>query len=103
MVKYPDVQAKAQAELDSVIGRETFPTFNDEGSLPYLNAVIKECMRWLTIAPMALPHVLTADDEYKGFKFPAGSIVIANSWCLFCQIAWVFQLSRIKPQGNPSR
>jgi cytochrome P450 len=103
MVKYPDVQAKAQAELDAVIGRGQLPTFNDEGSLPYLNAVIKECMRWLVIAPMALPHVLTVDDEYKGFKLPAESIVIANSWFVCCRIFRVFQLSCIKPQGNPSQ
>lgn len=42
MIKYPDVQAKAQAELDSVLGKSQLPTYADEDSLPYITAVMKE-------------------------------------------------------------
>jgi cytochrome P450 len=102
MVKYPEVQSKAQAELDSVIGGGQLPTLSDEGSLPYLHAVVKECSRWLVVAPMALPHILIADDEYNGFTFPSGTIVIANSW--FVNLIHLLDISiQQSIQGNPSR
>ncbi|KZO99699.1 hypothetical protein CALVIDRAFT_357349 [Calocera viscosa TUFC12733] len=36
MVQYPEVQRKAQAELDSVIGRERPPTIADRDNLSLL-------------------------------------------------------------------
>ncbi|KAK7041605.1 hypothetical protein VNI00_009195 [Paramarasmius palmivorus] len=42
MVAYPDVQLKAQEELDRVIGRARVPMLNDMEHLPYLRAVVKE-------------------------------------------------------------
>lgn len=80
MVQHPEVQAKAQVELDAVIGHGNLPTFDDEDSLPYLMALVKECLRWQTILPIGVPHLLTADDEYNGFSLPAGAIIIPNSW-----------------------
>jgi cytochrome P450 len=54
MVIYPDVQLRAQAELDSVVGRGRLPEFSDKKDLPYVNAVMSECLRWLPVAPMGL-------------------------------------------------
>ena len=51
MALYPDVQKKAQAEIDSVIGPNRLPDFHDRSSLPYLNAVIKELSRWNLVVP----------------------------------------------------
>lgn len=80
MMQYPDVQAKAQAELDSILGTDTLPTLNDEDSLPFCKAVIKECLRWQTVAPLGVPHVSTEEDVYNGYTIPVGSIVIGNAW-----------------------
>jgi hypothetical protein len=52
MVIYPDVQLRAQAELDSVVGRGRLPEFSDKKDLPYVNAVTSECLRWLPVLPM---------------------------------------------------
>ena len=52
MVLYPEVQAKAKAELDAVVGSERLPCFNDRDSLSYINAVWKEVLRWHSIAPL---------------------------------------------------
>jgi cytochrome P450 len=52
MLVYPDVQIKAQAEIDRVVGQERLPEMNDMNSLPYINAVVTECLRWLTVLPM---------------------------------------------------
>jgi cytochrome P450 len=52
MVLYPDIQTRAQAEIDSVIGRDQLPTFEDRVSLPYIDAVVRETYRWSPIAPL---------------------------------------------------
>lgn len=57
MVHYPEVQKKAQAELDAVVGRDRMPTFADRENMPYIQAFIRECFRWKTVAPIGVPHV----------------------------------------------
>ena len=52
MVLFPEVQAKAQAELYSIVGSERLPSFNDRDSLPYINALCKEVLRWHTVGPL---------------------------------------------------
>jgi cytochrome P450 len=46
MVAFPEVQRRAQAELDVVVGRARFPTFADAPRLPYVRAIVKEVLRW---------------------------------------------------------
>ena len=54
---YPDIQKKAQDELDSLTGRERLPTFEDRPMLPFIDAVCKEILRWRPVAPLgAFPH-----------------------------------------------
>lgn len=56
MLLYPEVQARAQAELDAVVGRSRPPNFSDYEQLPYIRAVVKEALRWKPIDPVGLPH-----------------------------------------------
>lgn len=39
---YPEVEAKAHAEMDHVVGRDRLPTFEDRDQLPYVEAICKE-------------------------------------------------------------
>ncbi|RPD69162.1 cytochrome P450 [Lentinus tigrinus ALCF2SS1-7] len=80
MASYPDVQKKAQAELESVVGPGRLPEFSDQDALPYINAVVKELLRWRSVVPTGVPHRSMEDDEYRGYLIPKGSIVIANIW-----------------------
>ena len=57
MLAYPEVQKKAQEELDSVVGRGRMPTFADRDSLPYIQACVRESLRWKTMDPLGVPHV----------------------------------------------
>lgn len=57
MVTYPEAQEKAQKELDSVVGRGRMPTFTDRDSLPYIQACVRESLRWKSAPPVGLPHV----------------------------------------------
>ena len=52
MTLYPDVLRKAQAEIDQIIGNSRLPNFSDEGELPYVQAVLKETLRWHPVAPL---------------------------------------------------
>lgn len=82
MVLYPDVQKKAQAELDAVVGLNRLPGFEDLNSLPYVSALIKECTRWKMVSPLGVPHYTTENDEYRGYHIAKGTVVIAVR--LFC-------------------
>lgn len=79
---YPEVQKKAQAELDTVVEAGKLPDYNDRPNLPYVNALIKEIFRWNPVLPLALPHSLMQDDEYGGYHIPKGSTIFANSWAV---------------------
>ncbi|KAA1476606.1 cytochrome P450 [Dentipellis sp. KUC8613] len=78
LVAYPDVQRRAQNELDTVIGHSRIPTFADFDHLPYIQAVVKECIRWKAIIPFGIPHCALQDDWYNGMFIPKGTICIAN-------------------------
>ena len=52
MTVHPEVQRKAQVEIDRVIGNDRFPTLADQSSLPYVDALVKEVLRWNPVAPL---------------------------------------------------
>ena len=54
MVLYPDVQHRAQSELDTVLGQDRLPTFDDRPSLPFIDAVVLEVFRWNVILPLGM-------------------------------------------------
>jgi len=54
MTLYPEVQRKAQAEIDGVIGNDRLPEFSDEDALPYLQSVLKEVLRWHPVTPLSM-------------------------------------------------
>ncbi|KAJ6595502.1 cytochrome P450, partial [Mycena vulgaris] len=80
MSLYPEVQRKAQEELDRVVGRDRLPTFEDRPHLPYLNAIVTEVHRWKPVTPLGVPHRCTEEDVYNGFRIPLGSIIFVNVW-----------------------
>ena len=45
MTLYPQVQARAQAEIDNVV-KGRLPTIGDQSDLPYTNAIALETLRW---------------------------------------------------------
>jgi cytochrome P450 len=64
MTIFPDVQKKAQAEIDAVVGPDRLPSFADRNSLPYTEALVKEVLRWNAVVPagtfiLFLSHYLT--------------------------------------------
>lgn len=86
MMLYPKVQAKAQEELDRVIGRNRLPEAPDEEDLPYIRAVCSELLRWHPVTPFGVPRRNIVEDEYKGMRIPLGSSVITNVWYIYPSI-----------------
>ncbi|XXG99338.1 hypothetical protein Hte_005675 [Hypoxylon texense] len=80
MTVYPETQRRAQQEIDSVVGRDRLPTFDDRDNLPYVEAVVKEVLRWHPVVPMGLPHMNTKEDICEGYYIPEGSMLLANVW-----------------------
>ncbi|KAL2813599.1 cytochrome P450 [Aspergillus granulosus] len=80
MLLFPDVQRKAQEEIDRVIGTGRLPTLNDRENLPYINALVKETLRWWPIAPMGFPHAATEDIMYRDYTIPKGSFLLPAVW-----------------------
>jgi cytochrome P450 len=80
MVAFPQVQRRAQAELDSVVGRTRLPTFADAPRLPYVQAIVKEVLRWRPTIPLGVPHKATEDEWYEGMFIPKGATCVPNTW-----------------------
>ncbi|KAG1809325.1 cytochrome P450 [Suillus subaureus] len=72
MVLNPEVQAKAQAEIDRVVGKDRLPNFDDRPALPYLEAILRETLRWYPVVPFGIPHATTTSDIYNGYFIPEG-------------------------------
>ncbi|KAJ8581708.1 cytochrome P450 [Rhizopogon salebrosus TDB-379] len=99
MILHPEVQIKAQEEIDKVVGDGRLPDFSDREHLPYVEAVYLETLRWRPTAPMPSPHVTSTSDVYNGYYIPkgadtiyvtnqlhqppfAGAIIIINAWAM---------------------
>ena len=54
MALYPDVQKAARAEIDGVAGVGGMVALQDRATMPYVNALIKEIMRWGPVAPICM-------------------------------------------------
>lgn len=103
MTIYPEVQQKAQAEIDAVVGSSRLPSSQDRDSLPYINALMKELLRWHVAGPMGeysqrlqiysyifihsailfsvgIPHRSSEDAVYNGHFIPKGAILLSNLW-----------------------
>jgi hypothetical protein len=50
MLRYPEAQWAAQAEIDAVLGHR-LPTLGDRKALPYVEAILLETLRWLPAVP----------------------------------------------------
>lgn len=79
MARHPEIQRKAQEEIDSVVGTDRLPTMEDRDSLPYVCNLIKEVFRINPAAPV-IPHSLDNDDVYEGYRIPKGTWVMVNTW-----------------------
>ncbi|KAF7330077.1 Cytochrome P450 [Mycena kentingensis (nom. inval.)] len=107
MLAYPEVQHRTYAEISRFLqtqeeGEELIfrlPRPEDELGLPYIGAVVKEVLRWRNITPLgsprprcdspaegltrpAIPHCVSEEDVYRGYRIPKGAVVLGNVWAI---------------------
>lgn len=90
MSLYPEVQKKAQAELDAIVGSSRLPDIEDRDSLVYVNALVRECFRWHNVTPLGIAHQTIEDDEFRGYFIPGGTMLVMNVWYmnLLLPLSW---------------
>ncbi|EIW85900.1 cytochrome P450 [Coniophora puteana RWD-64-598 SS2] len=79
--KYPDLQAKIHAEIDTIIS-DRVPTPDDMHTLPYLDAFTQEALRWRPIVPLGVMHKATADFAWNGYHIPEGTAILGCHWAI---------------------
>ncbi|KAK5997064.1 Cytochrome P450 monooxygenase CLM2 [Cladobotryum mycophilum] len=82
MTLFPEVQKKAQEEIDDMIGSSPnqLPTFEDRERLPYTSALVNEVIRWFPIVPITTTHATDQEVTYGGYRIPKGSYLLPSIW-----------------------
>ncbi|KAG2137961.1 cytochrome P450 [Suillus clintonianus] len=80
--RFPEEQAKVQADIDAVIGRKRAPTFADQESLPRLQAFISEALRWRPLGVYGFAHRTIQDVIWENYCIPSGTTVYGNHWAI---------------------
>lgn len=80
MVLNPDVQQKAQEEIDRVVGTDRLPEASDEENLPFVRGVIMEALRTFPVTPMGLAHEAAEDIVFRGYRIPKGAFLRPCVW-----------------------
>ncbi|KAF4589334.1 Cytochrome P450 [Ophiocordyceps camponoti-floridani] len=114
IVKFPDVQRKAQQEIDRVVGPDRLPQYKDRANLPYVDDIVREGLRWPPVGSLGIPRMaseeFTHDDpndygetdsfrpeRYRPpFNEPGPSVVFVNAslFVTIAQVLWVFDFSK---------
>ncbi|KAL3887169.1 hypothetical protein ACJMK2_027119 [Sinanodonta woodiana] len=75
---FPEIQEKCFKEIDQVVGNERIPQLKDNEHLPYLEATIIEILRVYPVAPLALPHAVSKEIIFRGYRIPQGTTILVN-------------------------
>ncbi|KAJ3478243.1 hypothetical protein NLI96_g9898 [Meripilus lineatus] len=111
---YPEVQCKAQEDIDRVVGHLRLPDFSDRKSLPIISAIVKEALRALCHDENEFPdpHLFnptrhltssgslnpdTKDPESIAFGFgrrvcPGKAFAIESVWIMTARILSVYEI-----------
>ncbi|RAH43882.1 cytochrome P450 [Aspergillus brunneoviolaceus CBS 621.78] len=95
---FPEVQKKAQEEIDRVVGTSRLPGFADRENLPYIEAVVKEAFRWHPVVPMGVVHQSMEEDTWGGYHIPKGSQILSNIWAFLHDPATYPEPGNFKPE-----
>ncbi|KAF8904750.1 cytochrome P450 [Gymnopilus junonius] len=75
----PLIQARVQAEMDVIVGKDRLPDFSYRDQMPYLNTSLAS---YGVQTPVGVPHRASEDDFYNGYYIPKDTTVMANQWAM---------------------
>ncbi|CAN7984946.1 unnamed protein product [Ixodes hexagonus] len=78
----PSVQNKIRQEIDSVVGLQRVPAYEDRYKMPFTMACIWETYRWRIINPIGIPRGCEEDTCIDDYVIPKGTIVLPNLWAV---------------------
>ncbi|KAK5170321.1 uncharacterized protein LTR77_004908 [Saxophila tyrrhenica] len=76
----PDIQEKAYQAICDVYGKESWGPIEDETAVPYVTALVKECLRTFCVLRLSLPRATWKDVQYGDIFIPKGTTVFLNAW-----------------------
>ncbi|XP_015262507.1 PREDICTED: cytochrome P450 2G1-like isoform X1 [Gekko japonicus] len=76
LLRYPEIEAKIQAEIDEVVGRNRSPSMEDRTKMPYTDATVQEILRFADFSPLGVPRVATSDTQFRGYTIPKGTAIL---------------------------
>ncbi|XVF39838.1 hypothetical protein PTKIN_Ptkin01aG0064300 [Pterospermum kingtungense] len=82
LLNHPEVLAKAQAEMDKVVGHGRLMEESDLANLPHLHCIINETMRMKPVGPLLIPHESSKDCVVGGYRIPRGTMLLVNIWAI---------------------
>nr|WBO25591.1 geraniol 8-hydroxylase-like protein [Phalaenopsis hybrid cultivar] len=82
LLRRPELMARARDEIATVIGLEREVEESDISRLPFLQAVLKETLRFHPPAPLLVPHKTEERTEINGYTVPKNSQVLVNVWAI---------------------
>nr|CAD7398393.1 unnamed protein product [Timema poppensis] len=78
LLLFPEVQKRAQEEIDAVVGRDRLPSLNDRPHMPYMEAMVLESVRMFMGRTFSIPHRAVKDTTLQGYSIPKDTMVICN-------------------------
>ncbi len=104
LVNHPKIQDAIFQDINNIIGKRE-PKMEDQPFMPFTQAVIFETLRYITLIPLAAPHVTKNDSDLQGYFIPAGTIVFPNLWALhhderYWECPWEFNPNRWIENGK---
>ncbi|KAL3505087.1 hypothetical protein ACH5RR_034928 [Cinchona calisaya] len=82
MLNNPSTLKKAQAEIDTIIGKERLLDESDVANLPYLRCIISETLRMYPPGPLLVPHESSEECVVGGYRVPRGTMLLVNLWAI---------------------
>lgn len=80
LARRPDIQESAYRTICDIYGAQTWGHTNDENKVPYITALLKECLRYFTVLHLNLPRTAQRDISCKNIVIPKGTAVFFNAW-----------------------
>lgn len=79
MLLHPDVQKKAQAQIDQVVGHDRLPDFGDRESLPYIDCIVQETLRYVSsLRKEFLSSLVNCNSRRRYQVAPLGMIAFSS-------------------------
>lgn len=102
LAQRPDIQNKALSEIRKVYPSDADPLCDpqDEGKVKYVEALVRECLRYFCVLRLALPRATVKDIYHEGKLIPAGTTIFLNAWA--CNMGEFLSFRPFPPSSSAS-